>query len=473
MARVHTNGNGKATTTNRLPASAILDRQPPFDLKAEISLLGSLILLPELLDDVLLITKADDFYDDAHAKLFRHFQALHEAGKKIDSTLLVDRLKAADEFEAVGGAAYLTKVVNAVPNAAHAIYYAEIVKNKATLRRVIYGCTDILLDAYEPDEQPAELLAKAESTIGRISDAHLGSTETRDFNTLVLASIEALESRAAGGIVSGLATGLMPLDERLGGLKPCESIILAGRPSMGKTAAACRIVRNVCTDGGVVYFASLEMAGIQLADRMLGAEARVNCHRMTSGHLSAEDREHLINAAHRIGAWQLFIDDAPTRSVAEIAAAARRTKRKMGSLSLIVIDYLQLIQPENPRDERVLQIGKISRAVKQLARTLETPVMTLCQVNRASEGNKDHRPRLSNLREAGDIEQDADVVLFVHRPELFGDQKEDEPGQRAEVAEIIIGKQRNGPIGISEYYWFKDVMSFENKAEERFEQQQF
>jgi replicative DNA helicase len=451
----------------RRPASEYFDRQPPFDSQAEIGVLGSIVLLPDVLDDVVMILRPDDFYDDAHRKLFQHMVALHESNKKIDPTLLIDRLKSAGEYEAIGGSAYLSKIINAVPNAAHATYYAEIVQQKATFRSLIVASTEILRDAYDESSEAPLLLSQAEQKIFSILDQR-SSSQVQPLKEVVMAAMDRLDARMAGTHTAGnVDYGFRDLDGKTGGLHQGELVILAARPSMGKTAFAMNVAENVARQQDVpVLFVSLEMSSIELADRLLCSVARVNGHRLRNGTVSQEDRLKLIDNASLLSKIPFYVDDSPSRTVTEIAAAARRIKRRQGSLGLVVIDYLQLIEPDNPKDPRQEQVAKIARRLKGLAREMQVPVMCLAQLNRQTEAGKENIPRLSHLRESGAIEQDADVVLFVHREEYYhrGESQKEVEGQ----AQIIIAKQRNGPVGDIDLMWLKDFTRFQDRIPERY-----
>ena len=448
--------------------AGILERQPPFDLQAEIGVLGSIIILPEVCDEVVMVLRPDDFYDDANRKIFSHLLTLHEEGKKFDLNLMLDRLKTAGDFEAVGGMAYLGKIINSVPNAAHAIYYADIVRNKATYRSMIYAATDILRDAYQETDGAKQLLAQAEQKIFSILD-NRSAQAFKDLESVLHESLDRIEARQNGThAAGGCEFGFTRLDEQTSGLHENELIVLAARPSMGKTAFALNIAANVAIGQRVpTLFVSLEMAAVELADRLLCSEAKVNGHRMRTGTLSSDDHKNLTVTAARIAKAPLYCDDSPSRTVTEIAAAARRIQRKEGKLGLIVIDYLQLIEPDNPRDPRQEQVSRMTRRLKGMAREMKVPVLILAQLNRQTEASKDNIPRLSHLRESGAIEQDADVVMFVHREEYYrhGDDKKDFEGK----AQIIVAKQRNGPVGDVELAWLKDFTRFENLAAERFQ----
>jgi replicative DNA helicase len=456
---------GKGAPPKR-PLLELTDRQPPFDREAEIGVLGSIVLLPDVLDDVVQILRPDDFYDDAHHKLFEHMTALHESSKKIDPTLLVDRLKSAGDFELVGGMAYLSKVINAVPNAAHATYYAEIVREKSTFRGLIHAATDILRDAYDQTQEASHLLGQAEQKIFSILDSRSDS-KVQPISEVVLDAMARLDARMAGThTAGGCDYGYRDLDAQTAGLHQGELVILAARPSMGKTAFAMNVAENVAMKQNIpALFVSLEMSSLELADRLLCSVARVNGHRIRSGTVSQEDRLKLVGKAGDLSRAPLFVDDSPSRTVTEISAAARRIMRRHGGLGLIVIDYLQLIEPDNPKDPRQEQVAKIARRLKGMAREMKVPVMCLAQLNRQTEAGKDNIPRLSHLRESGAIEQDADVVMFVHREEYYS--RGEERDQVAGQAQIIIAKQRNGPIGDINLEWLRDFTRFQDPVPER------
>ncbi len=447
-------------------AQPILDRTPPCDISAEMAVLGSILLLPDVCDDLVMVLKADDFYDDANRILYEHMTAMVDSGKKIDVTLLVDRLKSEDDYEAVGGSAYLAKLANCVPNAAHAVYYADIVRSKATFRKLIEAGTSILRDAYEEAHDAKELLSQAEQRVFQIQDDR-SSKSADSISDLLTSAMERIDARMQGThAVGGVDTHFTEYDAMSGGMHNGELVILAARPSMGKTAFALNVAENVVLLGRApVLFVSLEMSGIELADRLLCSVARVNGHQLRNGTISQEDRKRLVEKAMEVSHAPLYVDDSPSRTVSEIAAVARRIKQREKALGLIVIDYLQLIEPDNAKDPRQEQVAKIARRLKGLAREAYVPVLCLAQLNRQAEDSKDHRPRLSHLRESGAIEQDADVVMFVHREEYY--HRGDEASEYAGQAEIIIAKQRNGPIGEVELTWEKEFTRFQDRAPER------
>ncbi len=355
--------------------------------------------------------------------------------------------------------------------AAHAAYYANIVREKATLRSLIQTSTEILRDAYNSTSNAMELVSQAEQKVFAINDQRSADRVT-DAHDLMMEAFERIDARMEGKDAGGIPTGFTDLDNRTGGLHNSELVILAARPSMGKTALATNIAEYVTMHCNVTtLFVSLEMAQLELAQRLLCSQGRIDANKFRSGFFSGDDRNKLVEASAKLSQAPLFIDDSPAHTVTEIAAIARRLKRRKG-LGLIVIDYLQLIQPDDPRDPRQEQVAKMARRLKGMARELEIPVMCLAQLNRQAEASKDgHRPRLSHLRESGAIEQDADVVMFVHREEYYCASKEE--AQDAGVAgqgELIVAKQRNGPTGATKLAWFDKYTRFENLAQQPYDE---
>jgi len=461
------------TDAGRTPArvsSEILDRLPPQNLDAEKGVLGSLLLDPNLCDDVALILRADDFYADANQKLYARILAMHDEGSRIDATLLVERLTQAGDLEAVGGPAYLAEVLHSVPYAANAVYYAEIVRDKATLRALIHASTEILRDAYEPTLEPRELVSRAEEQIFAVHDQR-STDQIITIQDLLVEAFDRIDKRLEHKEGVGVPTGFQDLDNLTGGLHDSELVVLAARPSMGKTALATNIAEYVTIEANVpTLFVSLEMARLELAQRMLCSQGRIDANKFRSGYLSKEDRTKLIEASAKLGKASMYVDDTPARTCTEIAACARRLKRKKG-LGLIVIDYLQLIQPDDPRDPRQEQVAKMARRLKGLARELKIPVLCLAQLNRQTEqGKETHRPRLSHLRESGAIEQDADVVMFIHREEYYYTREEAQEKGIAGQADVIVAKQRNGPTGDIKLAWFDKHTRFENLSQKPYEE---
>ncbi len=437
------------------------DRDRPANVDAERAILGSILLKPDVCDDIALVVRVEDFFDEAHQILYRHLLELHDSGKRVDATIVLERLRTKGDLDRIGGAVALSEVIESVPHAAHAAHYAQIVRDKSMLRSLIEAGTDILRDAYDAADEPRQLLARAEERIFSILERR-SSAEAKPIQAVLEDVMVRMDARMKHEhAIGGVETGFTDLDSLCGGLHNSELVILAARPSMGKTAFAMNIAEHVSINlRQPVLFVSLEMACLELADRLLCSAAQVNGHRLRNGTISQEDRRRLVQKSAEIGTAPLYIDDTPGRTLTEIAAVARRLKRKHG-LALVVIDYLQLIEPDNPRDPRQEQVARIARRLKTMCRELDIPVLCLAQLNRQAEVSRDNRPRLNHLRESGAIEQDADVVMFVHREEYY--QTNDEDRERVKgSAEIIIAKQRNGPIGDVKLLWQHDYTRFVN-----------
>jgi replicative DNA helicase len=450
-------------------SSEILDRLPPQNLDAEKSVIGSLLLNSAMCDDVVLLLRPEDFYSDVHRKLFSHIVAMHDQGSRIDTMLLVERLKQAGDYEAIGGAAYLAEALQSVAVAAHAVYYARIVRDKATLRSIIHASTEILRDAYDPTLDSRDMISRAEEKIFAIHDQR-SSDQLASMHDVLVEAFVHIDKRMERGGATGVPSGLVDLDNLTGGLHESELAILAARPSMGKTALATNIVDHVSVESNIAtLFVSLEMSRLELAQRMLCGRGEINGTKFRAGYLSGEDRDKLVQASARLSKAPLFIDDTPSRTISEIAACARRLKRKVG-LGLVVIDYLQLIEPDNPKDPRQEQVAKIARRLKGLARELQVPILCLAQLNRQAEATKDNRPRLSHLRESGAIEQDADVVMFIHREEYYHTREEAVDQNMVGKAELMIAKQRNGPTGDVKLFWFQDYTKFKDLAHKPYDE---
>lgn len=465
MATVDRNKKQRSQSSQSSP----LERQLPRNLDAEKAVLGSILLLPQVFDEVALILRPGDFYDDANRTLFEHLLQMHDAGQQLDPMLLVDRLRSADQYENIGGAAYIAELGGVVPTAAHAEYYARIVADKAVLRSLIHAGTDILHNAYDPTADTREMLSQAEEKVFGILETR-GSGELSVISEVLHESLVRLDARmdqenAAGG----LETGFDDFDQLTGGLQKSELVILAARPSMGKTALAMNIAEHVAVKvREPVLFVSLEMSAIELGDRLLCSVAEVNGQRLRNGTITGDERRKLVQTAAEISQSPLYIDDSPSRTMTEISANARRLKRREG-LGLIVIDYLQLIDPDNSRDPRQEQVAKIARRLKGLAREMEVPVLCLAQLNRQVEASRDNKPQLSNLRESGAIEQDADVVMFVHREEYYQTNEEDREQFRGQ-AELLIRKQRSGPTGDVKLAWVHEFTRFRNYSQKPYEE---
>ncbi|QJW93933.1 replicative DNA helicase [Frigoriglobus tundricola] len=445
----------------------LTDRLPPQNRDAERGVLGGILRDPDTLPVVQQHIVADNFYFDAHQKIYQALCELSTENQPIDLVLLYDKLRKNKHLEDVGGQAYLVDLWESVPTGANAEYHAKLVKDTAMVRGLIHASNEILRDAYERTESGDTLVSQAERKIMEI--AKLGMVgETKSLAEVVKDAFDRLDSRIGKDnlAISGMPTGYVDLDNITAGLQNSELVIIAARPSVGKTAFALNMVRNIVTEttdrnghSPVVLFFSLEMARIELAERLLCCQSRVDSHKVRKGQLNSDDIQRLMDAGDILRRARLYIDDTPSRTMIQIAASARRLQKKHekdGGLKLIVIDYLQLIEPENRRDPRQEQVAQISRRLKFLARELLIPVIALAQVNRASEDRQDHKPRLSDLRESGSIEQDADTCMMLHRPGKFDGTQDDN------ILEIIIAKQRNGPTGEITLTWQKGYNRYEN-----------
>lgn len=434
------------------------ERLPPQSREAERSVLGSMMRDNAVIGDVLqIVERPEFFYLDAHQKIFTAVNTIYQRGHPIDTVVLAEELRQKGHLEDIGGYTYLGDLWDAAPTAANAEYYARIVRDRALTRSLIHAGTEILRDAYEHTQPADELLESAERKIMEI--AQIGVTgQTSTLEEAIQLAYDRIDTRHQGDqmAISGLPTGFTDLDELTAGLQNSELVIIAARPSVGKTSFALSLLRNVTVDHtNPTFFVSLEQSRIELAERLLCAQARVDSHRLRKGNLSSTDMQKLIEAGGILRNAKLFIDDSPGQGMLRIAANARRLKLRH-NIKAVCIDYLQLIEPDNRRDPRHEQVAQISRRLKFLARELQIPVIALAQVNRSSEDRQDHRPRLSDLRESGSIEQDADTVLLLHRPDRY------EPGQHDGLVEVIIGKQRNGPTGEITLAFAKQYMRYEN-----------
>lgn len=436
------------------------DRLPPQSRDAERSVLGSMLRDNTAINDVQPILRAENFYFDAHQKIFQAISDIYNDGHPVDLVILAERLRQQKQLADVGEESYLADLWDAAPTAANAEYYARIVREKAITRNLIHASTEILRDAYDQGMPAEEMLGAAERKILDIAEKGVASNTSTITEALheAYTRIDQRMGRTDPNAISGIPTGFVDLDALTAGFQNNELIILAARPSVGKTAFSLNIVRHVIVEEHQpVFFVSLEQSRIELAERLLAAQARVDSHKLRKGHLSAEDIGKLHAAGDVLRNAKLFIDDTPGQGMLRIAANARRLQLKH-HIRLVVIDYLQLIDPENRKDPRQEQVAQISRRLKFLARELEIPVIALAQVNRSAEDRQDHRPRLADLRESGSIEQDADTCLMLHRPGRF------DGGMEDNIIEVIVAKQRNGPTGEVTLTWVKQYMRFENHA---------
>jgi replicative DNA helicase len=438
-------------------------RTLPHNLDAEKSVLGAILIHNDAFNSAAEVIASRDFFRDAHRRIFDRMVALSERGGAIDFVTLKEELSRAGELDEVGGAAYIASLADGVPRSANVEYYAKIVKEKSTLRSLIHSANKILTEAYEAEEEPDLLLDEAERAIFAIAEDRIrqGFVPLRDLVQSSFATIEKLQQHK--GLVTGVPTGFVDLDEMTSGLQPSDLILVAARPSMGKTSFVLNIAQHVGTSTDMtVGFFSLEMSKEQLFMRMLTSEARIDAHRFRTGYLNEKDYGRLSQALGTLAEARVFIDDTASIGVLEMRAKARRLKLEHG-LDMLIIDYLQLMQGRGRFDNRQQELASISRSLKGLAKALHVPILVLSQLSRAPEARSDRRPQLSDLRESGALEQDADIVLFIFREEMYT--TEGEPNPEVEgTAEIIIGKQRNGPIGTVKLAFIKEHTRFENLA---------
>ncbi|MBI5194039.1 MAG: replicative DNA helicase [Nitrospirae bacterium] len=435
---------------------------PPQNIDAEQSILGAILIENDAVYKAVEILSVDDFYKESHRKIFLAMIELSEKNEAIDLVTITEFLKKKNDLDIAGGATYVSQLSNAVPTAANIRYHAKIVHEKAILRNLIHTATEIVTRGYEDTRDVEELLDYAENSIFSISEKKIKPSFT-PVKEIIKNSFEAIERLSEKKErVTGSPSGFLDLDLMTSGFQPADLIIVAGRPSMGKTAFCLGIAQHVGIEKGVpVAVFSLEMAKEQLVIRMLCSESRVDSHKLRSGFLSKSDWPRLTTAAGRLSEAPIFIDDTAGTSVLEMKAKARRLKAEHG-LSLIIVDYLQLMSGRSDRrrggsDNREQEISEISRSLKALAKELSVPVIALSQLNRAVESRHDKRPMLADLRESGAIEQDADVILFIYRDEVYK-QTDENKG----IAEIIIGKQRNGPVGTVKLAFINSYTKFEN-----------
>ena len=441
-----------------------ISRMPPQNIEAEISLLGSALLDGSALDKVVDILKAEDFYKNEHKMIFEAMLDLFAKQRPVDILSLSNALKEKGQFEEIGGSTFLTSLVNSVPTASNAAYYAEIVRKKKILRDLISVSGEISQMGYQEGDDVGLLMDAAEHKILSIAQRSL----IKGFEPVSSALEDAWERidklHKGGGVLRGVPTGFKELDDRLSGFQKSDLIVLAARPSLGKTALAMDIARHVALNEKIpVGIFSLEMSREQLVDRLIAAEAHVNLWHLRTGRLSSEEEfEKIRDSMAKLNSASLFIDDEVSTNILQMRAKARRLKIEKG-LGLVIVDYLQLMVPRIQSDSMVQQITEISRSLKALARELEVPVLAISQLSRAVEARPNKRPQLSDLRESGAIEQDADVVMFIYRED-----KVKENSDRKNQADIIIAKHRNGPTGEVQLYFNQEKASFSSLEQREF-----
>ena len=439
---------------------------PPHSLEAEQSVLGGLLLDNEAVDRIGDAVSDADFYSDAHRIIYQQILRLATEGKPADVVTVSEALGSVQKLDYVGGLAYLGLLVGNVPTAANIRHYAQIVRDRSILRQLAATAGDIADSAYNPMGRAAkEILDQAEAKVLHIAEQ--GSRGTQQFAEIgkllagVVERIETLYNRDDPSDVTGVPTGFADLDRMTSGLQPGDLVVVAGRPSMGKTAFALNVGEHVALNTGqpVAVF-SMEMGASQLALRMIGSVGRLDQHKLRTGRLASEDWERLSAALGRLNEAPILIDETPALNAIEVRSRARRLMKTYGKLGLVIVDYLQLMQASTTGENRATEISEISRSMKALAKELRVPVMALSQLNRSLEQRPNKRPVMSDLRESGAIEQDADLILFIYRDEVYNPET-----QEKGVAEIIVGKQRNGPIGTTRLTFLGEYTRFENFAQ--------
>lgn len=436
---------------------------PPHSIEAEQSVLGGLLLDNAAWDRIADFLSEADFYRFDHRLIFQSIARLISATKPADVITVFEMLQVAGKAEEVGGLAYLNSLAQNTPSAANIRRYAEIVRERSVLRKLVTVADDIASAAFAPKgREVRELLDEAESKVFAIAEegsrGQKGFQEIQPLLTQVVERIDELYHRDSTTDVTGVPTGFIDLDRMTSGMQPGDLIIVAGRPSMGKTAFSLNIGEHVAVEQGLpVAVFSMEMAGVQLAMRMLGSVGRLDQHRLRTGRLLDEDWPRLTHSIQRMNDAQLFIDETPALNPMELRARSRRLARQCGQLGLIIIDYLQLMSGSGSGENRATEISEISRSLKGLAKELNCPVIALSQLNRSLEQRPNKRPVMSDLRESGAIEQDADVILFIYRDEVYNPDSQDKG-----TSEIIIGKQRNGPIGTVRLTFLGQFTKFDN-----------
>jgi replicative DNA helicase len=443
-------------------------RVPPHSIEAEQSLLGALLLDNQAFDRVADLVTSEDFYRDDHRRIWRHVSKLIGANRPADVVTVNESVEASEDKDKTGGGAYLAALAQNTPSSLNVRRYAELVRERSVQRRLAAVATEIAEGALNPSgKEVGQLLDEAESKIFQIAESGArrdqGLLEIKPVLARVFEKIDHLYHRDNPSDVTGVPTGFIDLDQKTAGLQPGDLIIIAGRPSMGKTALALNIAEHVAVDNGLpVAIFSMEMSSTQLALRMLGSISQVDQHKLRTGRLNDKEWSDLTEAIAKLHETPIYIDEAGALTSLEVRARARRLKRQYSKLGLIVIDYIQLMAASTQGENRATEISEISRSLKAMAKELEVPVVALSQLNRAVDQRPDRRPVMSDLRESGAIEQDADVIMFIYREVVY---KPDLPEEQRGLAELILGKQRNGPIGTVKLTFRGQHTRFENYQE--------
>ena len=439
------------------------ERVPPHARDAECAVLGGVMLDPEALERLEGILLPDHFYVAANGYIFNAIQSLASENKPVDALMVKDYLERTGELEQCGGEAYLGDLISLIPTSANVRHYAEIVRERAILRQLLKVCSKISQEIYENPIKPVgEHLDASESQMLAVAESFTQTKPTfQNLKTLIQEGYQELQRRYEDQRkITGIATGFTDLDEKTAGLQRGDLIVIAGRPSMGKTAFVMNLAQNAAirdVEKNVVAVFSLEMSAQQIGMRLLAAESRVDMSKMRTGSFVSDDWRKLASGTQKLSEAAIFVDDTPGISVLEVRSKCRRLKREQGRLDLVLIDYLQLMTGNANADRKDLEISEMTRSLKGLAKELDVPIIILSQLNRSLESRADKRPMMSDLRESGAIEQDADVIMFIYRDEVYNKKPENEG-----IAEIIIAKQRNGPIGTTRLTFLKEFTRFEN-----------
>ncbi len=438
----------------------MMERVPPQDIEAEMSLLGSMLLHRDAIGDVLPIVhrnEADKLYRPDHRELFKVLVDMYDRGDPIDLVTVRNELERRLLLTEVGGVEYLVQLAESVPSHLHAEHYARLVRDKSMLRDLILAGGRIIEEAYGHREEAREILDRAEQLLFQVTDQRVSehATPIRDNLEEIFRQIESRE----GHYITGVPTGFIELDDLLSGMQNGEMIVVAARPSMGKTAFGLSVAEHIALSNRPVVFFSMEMSKQSVVQRVLCSRGRIDSHKLRRGMLSEDEIQHLATVCDELANVPLYIDDTPGMSVLELRAKARRLKARF-KIQAIFIDYIQLMHSPGRTESRQQEVAEISRGLKALARELNVPVVALAQLNRNPEGRTDNRPRMSDLRESGAIEQDADVIMLLHREEYY--KKENCPEELRGIAEIIVDKQRNGPTGVVKLVFNHKLTRFDN-----------
>jgi replicative DNA helicase len=438
------------------------ERTLPHNLEAERSVLGAILVHNDAFNLAAQVIDSGDFYRDAHRRIFDKMVLLNERNHAIDFITLKEELSRGGDLDEVGGPAYVASLADGVPRATNVEYYARIVKEKSTLRNLIFAANKILTNAYEADQEADLILDDAEREVFAVADNRLkaGFVQMRDLVKENFPKIEQLFEQKR--LITGVPSGFVDLDEMTRGLQGGDLVIVAARPSMGKTSLVLNIAQHVAVQPGhTVGFFSLEMSKESLFLRLLTSEAQIDSHRLMSGAIGQKDYGRISHALETLSAMKLFIDDTASIGVLEMRAKARRLKGEHG-LSLLIVDYIQLMTGRGRFENRTLELGAISRSLKGLAKEINVPIVVLSQLSRAPESRSDHRPQLSDLRESGALEQDADLVILIYRDDVYN---RDPNNPDAGTAELLVAKQRNGPTGTVRLAFLREQTRFANLAQ--------